>query len=146
VIIIPAESILGFPVKIVKGIILLNFYGTRDRAGRSLRPHRVQSYPKPIDSRGFLYQGEKLFIGANLGSGVRFHGIRFSDAEMVLFDPNALTREDMIADGEQRFVTVGADTIGRALVVVYAYRGEDIRLISARSATKREKKSHEEGI
>ena len=79
-------------------------------------------------------------------SNVKKHGIRFSDAEMVLFDPNALTREDMISDGEQRFVTVGADTIGRVLVVVYTYRGEDIRLISARSATKREKKSHEEGI
>ena len=79
-------------------------------------------------------------------SNAKKHGIRFSDAEMVLFDPNALTREDMIPDGEQRFVTVGADTIGRVLVVVDTYPGEDIRLISARSATKREKKSHEEGI
>jgi uncharacterized DUF497 family protein len=79
-------------------------------------------------------------------SNAKKHGIRFSDAEMVLFDPNALTREGMIADGEQRFATVGADTIGGVLVVVYTYRGEDIRLISARSATKRERKSYEERI
>jgi hypothetical protein len=34
------------------------------------------------------------------------HGVRFADAEMVLFDPNALTREDMDSEGEQRFITV----------------------------------------
>jgi hypothetical protein len=79
-------------------------------------------------------------------SNLKKHGVRLSDAEMVLFDPNALTREDTEAEGEQRFVTVGADSVGRVVVAVYAYRGEDIRLISARSATKRERKSYEEGI
>jgi len=74
------------------------------------------------------------------------HGVRFSDAEMVLFDPNALTREDIESEGEQRFVTVGMDSGGRILVVVYTYRGEDIRLISARSVTKRERMQYEEGI
>lgn len=74
------------------------------------------------------------------------HGIRFSDAEMVLFDPNALTREDLDVKNEQHFVSIGMDAIGRALEVVYTYRGEDIRLISARSATKRERERYEEGI
>jgi len=74
------------------------------------------------------------------------HGIRFSDAEIVLFDPNALTREDLDVKNEQRFVSIGLDAIGRVLVVVYTYRGEDIRLISARSATKRERERYEEGI
>ena len=74
------------------------------------------------------------------------HGVRFSDAETALFDPNALTREDMESEGEQRFVTVGMDALGRILIVVYTYRGEDIRLISARSATKRERMQYEEGI
>lgn len=74
------------------------------------------------------------------------HGIRFSDAEIVLFDPNALTREDLDVKIEQRFVSIGMDAIGRILVVVYTYRGEDIRLISARSATKRERERYEEGI
>lgn len=74
------------------------------------------------------------------------HGVRFSDAETVLFDPNALTREDMDSEGEQRFVTVGMDAGDHILVVVYTYRGEYIRLISARSATKRERMQYEEGI
>ena len=77
---------------------------------------------------------------------IKKHGIRFSDAEIVLFDPNALTSEDMDVNHEQRFVTVGTDAIGHVLVVVYTYRGEDIRLISARPATKREREKYEKGI
>ncbi len=65
---------------------------------------------------------------------------------MVFFDPNALTREDLDVENEQRFVSIGMDAIGRVLVVVYTYRGEDIRLISARTATKRERERYEEGI
>jgi len=79
-------------------------------------------------------------------SNLKKHGVRFSDAETVLFDPNALTREDMESEGEQRFVTVGMDTLGHIFVVVYTYRGEDIRLISARAATKRERMHYEKGI
>jgi uncharacterized DUF497 family protein len=44
----------------------------------------------------------------------------------------------MDVNREQRFLTVGTDSIGRVPVVVYTYRGEGIRLISARHATKRE--------
>jgi uncharacterized DUF497 family protein len=79
-------------------------------------------------------------------SNHRKHGIRFSDVEMVLFDPNALTREDTEVRGEQRFVSVGTDSAGRILVVVYTHRGENIRLISARAATGRERNAYEEGI
>lgn len=87
-----------------------------------------------------LWDSEKARVN------LKKHGIRFSDAETVLFDPNALTREDMESEGEQRFITVGMDALGRILIVVYTYRGEDIRLISARSATKRERMQYEEGI
>jgi uncharacterized protein len=79
-------------------------------------------------------------------SNHRKHGVRFSDAEAVLFDPNALSREDTNAQGEQRFVSVGADTSGRVLTVVYTYREEIVRLISARAATGREREAYEEGI
>ena len=72
------------------------------------------------------------------------HGVHFSDAEIVFYDPNALTREDIKAEGEQRFVTIGSDAIGRILVVVYAYRGENIRLISASTAKKKERRNYEE--
>jgi uncharacterized DUF497 family protein len=79
-------------------------------------------------------------------SNLKKHGVRFSDAETVLADPNALTREDIESEGEQRFVTVGMDALGHILVVVYTCLGEDIRLISARTATRRERMQYEEGI
>ncbi len=79
-------------------------------------------------------------------ANLRRHGIRFSDAEGVLFDPNALTEEDENVEGEQRFVSIGLDPLGRVLVVVYTFRGEDIRLISARRATRRERRAYEAGI
>jgi uncharacterized protein len=76
-------------------------------------------------------------------SNYRKHGIRFSDAEAVLFDPMALTREDLNAEGEQRFVSIGVDATGRLLVVVFTYHGEEIRLISARPATAKERECYE---
>ncbi len=77
---------------------------------------------------------------------LRKHRIRFADAEPVFFDPMALTREDDDSEGEQRFVSIGLDALNRILVVVYTYRRADIRLISARRATSREKKHYEKGI
>lgn len=74
------------------------------------------------------------------------HGIRFSDAEFVLFDPGAISREDRSAGGEQRFVTVGADALGKILVVVHSYREDAIRLISARSATRKERAAYEKRV
>ena len=76
----------------------------------------------------------------------RKHRIRFSDAEFVLFDPMTLEIEEQFVNGEQRFVSVGSDAIGRILVVVYAYRSDSIRMISARKATSRERKAYEKGI
>ena len=73
----------------------------------------------------------------------RKHGIRLSDAEYVLFDPMALTCEDWDAEEEQRFVSIGMDSIGRILVVVLTYRGDEIRLISARTATAKERECYE---
>jgi uncharacterized DUF497 family protein len=58
----------------------------------------------------------------------------------VFQDPLALTMEDADAGGEQRLVTVGLGSAGELLVVVYTMRGGDIRLISVRRATARERK------
>ena len=74
------------------------------------------------------------------------HDIRFSDAESVLFDPYALTTEDISSEGEQRHVTIGMDSLGRILVVVFTYRKDDIRIISARRSTKKERRHYESGI
>ncbi len=74
------------------------------------------------------------------------HGVRFSDAEVALFDSNAITVEDETSEGERRYVSIGLDALGRILVVVFSDREEGIRLISVRKATRRERTSYEEGI
>ncbi len=72
------------------------------------------------------------------------HGIRFADAATVLEGDLALTIRDPFSEDEERWVTVGADALGRVLVVVYAWRGENVRMISARAATSREIDQYEE--
>ena len=74
------------------------------------------------------------------------HGVQFSDAEAVLFDPNALSFEDTTAQGEQRFIVIGMDHLWRLLVVIYTDRGNSVRLISARPATRSERRKYESGI
>ena len=74
------------------------------------------------------------------------HGVRFSDAEIVLWDPLGITIEDAGDTDEQRLVTIGSDALGRILVVVFAYRDDEVRLISARKATKNERRVYEEGV
>ena len=56
-------------------------------------------------------------------SNLKKHGVRYADAATVPFDPNALTREGMESEREQRFMTVGVDTLGHILVVACTYRG-----------------------
>ena len=74
------------------------------------------------------------------------HGVSFADAESVLFDPYALTIEDDREVDEDRNVTIGIDTLGRILVVVYEIQEEALRIISARAATPGEAKTYEAGI
>ena len=71
------------------------------------------------------------------------HGISFADAVTVFSDERALTIPDDYPS-EARYVTLGMDANGRILVIVYTYRDEDIRIISARKATVREKKQYYE--
>ena len=70
------------------------------------------------------------------------HSIDFADAVTVFDDFNTVTVNDPGHD-EERFVTIGMDSYGRILVVVYAWRGDVIRLISARKATKHESKQYQ---
>jgi uncharacterized DUF497 family protein len=79
------------------------------------------------------------------------HGVDFVDAVSVLEDEMALTIEDH-DEFEPRFVTIGTDSVGQILVVVYAYEEGDeedayeeevIRIISARKANKRERKQYQ---
>ena len=69
----------------------------------------------------------------------RKHGVQFADAVSVLEDENALTTSEQAADGEKRFVTLGMDALGRIVVVVYTWRRDRVRMISARKATPNER-------
>ena len=79
-------------------------------------------------------------------SNVAKHGIHFSDVEAAFYDPFAVVMPDHDAEGEERFVILGADATGRIVTAAYTYRGDAARLISARPATRRERKIYEEGI
>ena len=71
------------------------------------------------------------------------HGVSFADAVAVFEDERAITIVDEYPD-EDRFVTLGIDAFGRVLVVVYTYRDETIRIISARKATAIERQQYQE--
>jgi uncharacterized DUF497 family protein len=73
------------------------------------------------------------------------HGVDFADVAGALEDDLALTLRDLGSVGEERFVTLGRDALGRLLVVVYTFRGARVRIISARHATRRERRQYEEG-
>lgn len=76
---------------------------------------------------------------------VRKHGVEFADAVAVLKDVAALTMRDVSSDDEERWVALGLDAFGRVLLVVYTWRDEWVRLISALTATPRERRQYEEG-
>jgi hypothetical protein len=84
----------------------------------------------------FRYDPAKA--AANLGK----HKVSFADAEGVFQDPLAVTVEDPDAAGERRFVILGLGSAGEVLVVVYTEREDECRLISARRATRRERKQY----
>src|SRR5581483_119316 len=76
---------------------------------------------------------------------LRKHGVDFADAVTVLEDEAALTIRDPFSEQEQRWITLGMDALGSLLVVVYTWRRDRIRLISARPAAPRERRQYEEG-
>ncbi len=75
---------------------------------------------------------------------VRKQGVSFADAVFALEDDMALTMEDDSTDG-RRWLTLGRDHFGRVLVVVYAWRGDEIRVISARKASPEERRRYKRG-
>ena len=75
----------------------------------------------------------------------RKHRVSFHEGATVFGDPLAATyRDPDHSISEQRFVTIGMSSAGRVLIVAHADRGENIRIISARRATLRERKHYEE--
>ncbi len=70
------------------------------------------------------------------------HGIDFADTLTVFEDHNAITIDDPYYN-EERYITIGMGAYGSILIVVYTWQGSNIRIISARKATKKERKYYE---
>jgi len=68
-------------------------------------------------------------------ANLKKHGVSLTEGDGVLSDPLAVTIEDESAEGEQRFVTLGANTFGSLMVVVWTLRDDEVRIISVRRPT-----------
>jgi uncharacterized DUF497 family protein len=77
-------------------------------------------------------------------ANLRKHGIDFADAVGVFFDDRAISILDE-SSSEERYITLGMDTLNRILAVVYTWRDRSIRLISARKAGPRERTHYAKG-
>ena len=74
------------------------------------------------------------------------HGVSLAEGDGVLLDPLGFTFEDAASRGESRWVTLGVNSVGALMVVVWTERHDDIRLISVRHATPKERRAYEKGI
>ena len=73
------------------------------------------------------------------------HGVAFEEAATVFADTLSLTIDDPLHSvEEERFVTIGESALRRLIVVVHTERGDTIRIISARQATRRERMDYEQ--
>ncbi len=76
----------------------------------------------------------------------RKHGIGFPEAATAFADPLSVTVEDPDhSAGERRYLLVGMTVLGHLVVVAHSERGDEIRIINARRATRAEREAYEEG-
>ena len=74
------------------------------------------------------------------------HGVTFAEAMTIFADTLSVTGYDpRHSDEEDRFLTMGMSVEGRLLVVSHTDRGDAVRIISAREASRRERKDYEDG-
>ena len=79
-------------------------------------------------------------------ANLRKHAVSFDEAASVFFDPLSATGDDPDHSlDERRFVTFGMSSSGRLLVVAHSEHDYTIRIITARLATRAERKLYEEG-
>lgn len=85
------------------------------------------------------YEWDPVKAATNL----RKHGVSFAEAASVFLDPLALTFDDPDhSEEEHHEITIGISARQRALFVSHCLRGGRIRIISARKATRRERKQY----
>ena len=93
--------------------------------------------------RYFEWDGRKAEIN------FRKHGVRFEEAALVFGDPFALSEQDRIENGEQRWQTIGM--VGGCLLLLVAHTvrfekgAEIVRIISARRVSRKERSRYEHG-
>lgn len=102
-----------------------------------------------LENKNTLYYNVGIVIRWNdkkAEANLKKHKVSFEEAATVLFTENTVELED-IRHNEQRFIIIGFSARTRLLTVVYAYVHEnEVRIISARNATKNEGKKYEERI
>jgi uncharacterized DUF497 family protein len=78
-------------------------------------------------------------------ANLRKHGVSFEEALTTFADPLSVTIPDPAhSASEERFLLVGLSNAGRLVVVAHAELGTQIRIISARPATRAERETYEE--
>jgi len=87
---------------------------------------------------GFEWDADKAELN------LRKHGVSFQEAVCVFSSPLSATYDDPDhSQEEQRYLTVGTSRFGRLLIVSHTDRGDNIRIISARETTRRERIRYE---
>ncbi|GBE04686.1 hypothetical protein BMS3Abin10_00302 [bacterium BMS3Abin10] len=76
---------------------------------------------------------------------IKKHRVSFNEAATVFGDPLSATFPDSDHSiQESRFIIIGLSSLGRMLVVAHTYKKNRVRIISARKATRHERKYYEE--
>jgi uncharacterized protein len=79
-------------------------------------------------------------------SNLKKHGVSFNEASTVFNDPLSVTFPDPDHSfGEERYVIIGLSSASRILVVLHTDRADRIRIISAREATRNERRFYDDG-
>nr|MBI3612446.1 BrnT family toxin [Nitrospirota bacterium] len=91
---------------------------------------------------GYIFEWDPAKADAN----VRKHGVTFDEASTVFGDPlNLLMPDPDHSLDEERYLLLGMSNRRRLLIVAFAERPPRTRLISARRATREERRQYEEG-
>ena len=125
-----------------------NYRSTTDApVGESPRSlSAIRSADAPLASRAYIgsmlrFVWDRDKAAANL----RKHGVDFHEAATAFGDPLSITIPDpQHSIGEERWLLVGQSVAGRLVVVAHTERGDEIRIINARPATRRERQTYEE--
>ncbi|GMT50026.1 MAG: hypothetical protein IEMM0008_1565 [bacterium] len=94
------------------------------------------------NSLSLLFEWDETKAKLNISK----HKVAFEEATTLFDDSLSITIEDpMHSSGEERFITIGLSYMNRLLVIAHCDREDQIRIISARLTTSKERKVYEKG-